>query len=85
MNTLTKLWQAVGTLTANVVELARTVAEINGTLRQRVGLDGYGAEGLPALEQAPPVPPASPDGTAEGSLANAPAPPRGGRRKATAE
>jgi hypothetical protein len=36
---LTALKNAIGTLTANVLGLAGTVAEINGNLRQRAALD----------------------------------------------
>jgi hypothetical protein len=47
MGILSKLWNALGTLTGNVTALAQTVAEINTMLRSRVGLDG--ADTVPAL------------------------------------
>jgi hypothetical protein len=57
MNTLLKLWSALAALAGNVATLAATVAEVNGALRQRIGLDGVDPLALP-------VPTAAQDGAA---------------------
>jgi hypothetical protein len=50
---LTQLWQAVGTLAANVNALAQTVNEVNAAVRGRLQLD---APDQPAvLDHEPPA------------------------------
>ena len=74
---LTKLWQAVATLTANLTALAETVGTINTGLRQHIGLDGYNPLETPAL--MPPRPQEAPGAT---EVAAGPAGRQRGRRKA---
>ena len=50
---LTKLWQSLAALTANLNALAETVGTINVGLRQHIGLDGHNPLDMPALP--PPV------------------------------
>jgi hypothetical protein len=75
---LSKLWSAVATLTANVLELASTVASINTALRQRVGLEDGGAGEVPALTHQ-----AAQDAAEAAEAANGSASRPRGRRKAT--
>jgi hypothetical protein len=45
---LTRFWQALADLTANLTALSETVGTINTGLRQHVGLDGGDPLALPA-------------------------------------
>jgi hypothetical protein len=47
MFSLTKLWQSVGQLAANLSALAETVAEVNSGLRHKLSLDGQEVPLLP--------------------------------------
>jgi hypothetical protein len=47
MFALSKLWQSLGQLAANLSALADTVAEVNAGLRQRLALDGQEMPALP--------------------------------------
>jgi hypothetical protein len=73
MNALLKLWNSLAALAGNVATLAATGAEVNGALRQRVGLDGV--DPLALLAPAP-----VPDGAAPEA---APGTPNGRKRTAT--
>jgi hypothetical protein len=77
MLALTKLWQAVGTLTANVAALAATVADTNAGLHQGVGLDGRDPLDVPSVTHQP-----APDGSGGGETGPRSSPAPRVRRKA---
>jgi hypothetical protein len=81
VNTLLKLWNALATLASNVAALATTVAEVNGALRQRIGLDGVDPLPLPATGTPVPAPTLAQGGDA--AMAAAPRTPNGRKRAAT--
>jgi hypothetical protein len=81
MNTLLKLWNSLATLAGNVAALAATVAELNGALRQRVGLDGVDPLALPATGMPVPAPAVAQAGDAAPEAA--PRTPNGRKRATT--